>query len=323
MNKTLKTPLLTILGIKHPIMLAGMGGVSYAELTAAVSEAGGAGCIGGSSFNPDQLRDEMRKVRSLTNKPFGVDILVPDPSLVDPYVDTIIKEGASFFVAAIGVPFDAIKRFKKAGLTVMNMCGKVRHAQKAVDAGADVIIAQGTGAGGHTGTIDTMALIPEVVDAVDVPVVGAGCIVDGRGLAAALSLGAIGVWCGTRFLMSKEAHVAKIYQDHLLAAKEDSMTVTRCYTGKTCRVIDNDYTKEWAKKEDDIGDFAKQGYLSAKTGVLGMFMGKTKDCNPKKDAMGSGQGIRNITNILSCNEIINQMVSQAIKEIKKNHDLIA
>ena len=150
-------------------------------------------------------------------------------------------------MAGLGVPRDVVDLCHEQRLIVVNMCGKVRHAVAAVEAGCDIVVAQGTEAGGHTGQVATMALVPQVVDAVGdrVPVVAAGGIFDGRGLAAALALGADGVWVGTRFIATPEARSVAGYKDTLLAAHEDGTVVTRAYTGKTCRVVANDYTPRY------------------------------------------------------------------------------
>ncbi len=184
----MNTRLTDLLGIEHPVMCAGMGGVSYHQVVAAVSDAGGFGCLGASTMSAGEMVEEIGAVRAQTDKPFGVDLLTALPERLADDVDTLIREGAAVFVAGLGVPRDVIAMCHERGVLVASMCGKVRHALAAVDAGCDLVIAQGTEAGGHTGTVATMPLVPQVVDAVGarVPVVAAGGIVDGRGLAAAL-----------------------------------------------------------------------------------------------------------------------------------------
>ena len=203
----MRTPLTELLSIEHPVMLAGMGGVSYAPLVAAVSEAGGFGCMGASTMGNEKMAAEIAAVRAATDKPFGVDLLTAMPGGMTEQVELIIEGGASAFVAGLGVPSEVVDLCHRHGLLVVNMCGKVDHAVRAVEAGCDLVVAQGTEAGGHTGQVATMPLVPQVVDAVGdrVPVVAAGGIFDGRGLAAALALGAVGVWVGTRFIATPEA----------------------------------------------------------------------------------------------------------------------
>ena len=215
----MRTRLTDVLQIEHPVMLAGMGGVSYHELVAAVSEAGGIGTMGAAPMHPTQMVEEIAKVRERTDKPFGVDLLAALPDSLTARVQDVIDGGATLFVAGLGVPRDVIDLCHRNNVLVASMCGKVRHAIASVEAGCDLVIAQGTEAGGHTGRVATMPLVPQVVDAVGgrVPVVAAGGIVDGRGLAAALALGADGVWVGTRFVATPEANTVPGYKDALLA----------------------------------------------------------------------------------------------------------
>jgi enoyl-[acyl-carrier protein] reductase II len=239
-----QTRLTEILEVEHPVMLAGMGGVSYHALVAAVSAAGGFGCLGASTMATDEMVEEMGLVRQATDRPFGVDLLTAAPGDHEAQVTSIIDGGASVFVAGLGVPRDAIDLCHERGVLVVNMCGKVRHAVDAVAAGCDIVVAQGTEAGGHTGRVAGMALIPQVVDAVGIPVLAAGSIVDGRGLAAALAFGAQGVWMGTRFIASQEARAARAYKEMLLRVGSSDTVITRCYSGKPMRVVRNAYVED-------------------------------------------------------------------------------
>src|SRR4029077_11293428 len=256
----MRTRLTDVLGIEHPVMLAGMGGVSYSALVAAVSEAGGFGCFGASTMSGDEMVAEIRAAKALTDKPLGVDLLTAMPDRLMSDVEALIREGASVFAAGLGVPRDVITLCHEHNVLVLSMCGKVRHAVNAVEAGCDIVVAQGTEAGGHTGQIATMPLVPQIVDAVGerVPVVAAGGIFDGRGLAAALCLGADGVWVGTRFIATPEARSAPGYKDALLEAKEDTTVVTKAYSGKTMRVLRNDYTAHFDRHPDELLDFPHQ-----------------------------------------------------------------
>src|SRR3954471_3919469 len=253
----MKTRLTDVLGIEHPVMLAGMGGVSYHRLVAAVSEAGGFGCIGASTMGKEQMAAEIDLVRESTAKPFGVDLLTAMPTDMLAQVELLIEHGASVFVAGLGVPADAVELCHRHGVLVANMCGKVTHARTAVDAGCDLVIAQGTEAGGHTGQVATMPLVPQLVDAVgdQVPVVAAGGIYDGRGLAAALALGAVGIWLGTRFIATPEARGVAGYKDRLVATAEDGTVISRAYSGKTMRVVRNSYTEEWERSGREAEKF--------------------------------------------------------------------
>ena len=233
----MQTRLTELLGIEHPVMLAGMGGVSYSALVAAVSGAGGFGCLGASTMRLERMVDEMSAVRAATDRPFGVDLLTAMPGGMVEQVEKVIEGGATVFVAGLGVPADVVDLCHANGLLVVNMCGKVDHARRALDAGCDMVVAQGTEAGGHTGQVATLPLVPQIVDAVGdaIPVVAAGGIVDGRGLAAALALGADGVWMGTRFIATPEARGVVGYKDALLATREDGTVISRAFSGKTMR----------------------------------------------------------------------------------------
>ncbi len=224
----LRTPVCDLFDIDVPIFLAGMGGVAYAEVCAAVSEAGGYGSLGMAGARPAGIRDQMLEVRRRTQKPFGVDLLAALPDQVLAAIDVIIEEGATAFIAGLGVPEAVVERCHSAGVKVMSLCGKVSHAVHAEQAGCDVVIAQGTEAGGHTGQIGGIALIPQIVDAVEIPVLAAGALTDGRRLAAALAFGAQGVWMGTRFIASHEAHAAEPYKKRITEIEAPDTVVTRC-----------------------------------------------------------------------------------------------
>ncbi len=318
---SLRTPICDLMDIEVPVFLAGMGGVAYPEVCAAVSEAGGFGTLGMAGVSPEGIRDHMREVRRRTEKPFGVDLLAALPETVLAAIDVIIDEGASAFIAGLGVPRPVIERCHDAGLKVMSMCGKVSHAVAAEAAGCDVVVAQGTEAGGHTGQIAGIALIPQIVDAVDIPVLAAGALVDGRGLAAALSFGAQGVWMGTRFIASHEAHAAEIYKKKITEISAAETLVTRCYSGKTMRVIRNPYVDDWERRPQDIRPFPEQMANSAREGVLDFAIGGEPDV--ERTCMPCGQGAGGILEIASCAEIIEQVMSQARETIANLSGLIA
>lgn len=294
------------------MFLAGMGGVAYADVCAAVSEAGGFGTLGMVGNPPEEIRRQMRAVRARTRKPFGVDLLAALPESIEAAIDVIVEEGASAFIAGLGVPAPVIERCHAEGLVVMSLCGRVKHAVAAQAAGCDVVIAQGTEAGGHTGRIGGMALVPQIVDAVDIPVLAAGSIVDGRGLAAALSFGAQGVWMGTRFIASEEAHAGKVYKDRILGAASDDTVVTRCYSGKTMRVIRNPYVDEYQRREDEIEPFPAQFLKSARAGVLDI---GADEVDPDRTCMPAGQGIGGIEAVLPAGEIVREVVREAERVI--------
>jgi enoyl-[acyl-carrier protein] reductase II len=226
-------------------------------------------------------------------------------------IDVVIEEGASAFIAGLGVPGPVVQKCHDHGLLVMSMCGKVSHAVAAQEAGCDVVVAQGTEAGGHTGRVAGMALIPQVVDAVDIPVLAAGSIVDGRGLAAALAFGCQGVWMGTRFIASHEARAADAYNESIRTAREEDTVVTRCYSGKPMRVLANDYVEDWERRPDEIQRFPEQMYASMQDGVMAALSGATDGIDSSRHAMPAGQGAGAIKEILSCREIIDKTMAEA------------
>lgn len=309
----MRTRLTDLLEIEHPVMLAGMGGVSYHELVAAVSEAGGFGCMGASTMNLDRMIEQMRLVRESTDRPFGVDLLTAAPGDMPAQVQAIIDNGGRLFVAGLGVPRDVVSLCHDNNVLVASMCGKVRHAVAAVTAGCDLVIAQGTEAGGHTGTIATMALVPQVVDAVDgaVPVVAAGGLFDGRGLAAALGLGADGVWMGTRFIATPEAWGTPGYKDRLLSMSEDDTVVTRGFTGKTCRVVRNDYTQYWEEHANEIQPFPAQFIRSIEDGANHLGSGPTTEVDPDREFWPAGQGVGAIGRLVPAGDLVRSIVAEA------------
>jgi enoyl-[acyl-carrier protein] reductase II len=310
----LRTRLTDALQVEHPVMLAGMGGVSYHRLVAAVSEAGGFGCMGASTMGDEEMRAEIAAVRTATSRPFGVDLLTALPQGLESKVEDVVRGGASVFVAGLGVPRDVIDQCHSRGLLVVNMCGKVRHAVAAVEAGCDIVVAQGTEAGGHTGRVATMALVPQVVDAVGerVPVVAAGGIVDGRGLAAALALGADGVWVGTRFIATPEARGVRGYKKTLLQSHEDDTVVTKAYTGKTCRVIANSYTQEYEDGGRAVQRFPAQVLQSIQDGANHLGGDEaTPGVDPGREFFPAGQGVGSIDALVPAGDLVHQIVDEA------------
>jgi NAD(P)H-dependent flavin oxidoreductase YrpB (nitropropane dioxygenase family) len=323
----LRTRLCDILDIEYPVILAGMGGVATADLVAAVSEAGGLGIVGAASMPPDEIERQVRRIRDLTSKPFGVDVLLPsgvaapqqapaaaksDSSdkpapksprdyLPQPYQDFIDDAQQEFklpqrgedqawtsgmrtigardfgqrqveaildlkvpvFASGLGNPAPYVEQFHAQGAKVIGLVGNVKNARRVADGGTDVVVAQGTEAGGHTGRIGTLALLPQVVDAVaPTPVVAAGGVGDGRGIAASIAAGADGVWVGTAFLVSREATWPDLLKDRILAATEEDTRVTRLYSGKTMRNINNPLIEYWEGKKLDALPMGMQGIVS-------------------------------------------------------------
>lgn len=318
---SLRTPICDLFGIEHPVFLAGMGGVAYAELCAAVSEAGGFGTLGMAGFPPARIRDEMREVRRRTKRPFGVDLLAALPEQIDAAIDVILDEGASAFIAGLGVPESVIDRCHRRDVRVMVICGKVSHAVHAAAAGCDAVVAQGTEAGGHTGSIGSMALVPQIVDAVQIPVLAAGAIVDGRGLAAALAFGAQGAWIGTRFIASPEACAAGLYKRRILDAGSADTRVTRCYSGKPMRVLHNRHVDDWEKRTNELQPFPLQLMRSASEGLLAFADDATADA--ERSCMPAGQGVGGIDEILPVAEIMQRLMRDARTTIDRLGGLAA
>lgn len=314
---TLRTPLCDLLDIQHPIMLAGMGGVSYAELAAAVSNAGGYGVLGMAGTSPKFIKEQMQKVRSLTDKPFGVDLLAATPEQLTQAVDIIIAEGASSFIAGLGVPMPIMEKLKNAGLKVMVVCGAVKHAVKAEQAGCDAVICQGGEGGGHTGLVGTMPLVAQAVEAVKIPVVAAGGLYDGRGLAAALALGAVGVWMGTRFIASREAHAGQMYKDVVVAAADEDTIRTRCYSGKPMRVLKNAYVDDWESRPQEIQPFPMQAMLSVQNNAIGGIGGQTEGLEREKSCFAMGQSAGGVHDILPAGEIVARILAEADQAIAR------
>ena len=309
---TIATPICEMLGIEYPILLAGMGGVSYAELAAAVSNAGGFGTLGMAGRSTEDIVEEIKKCRDLTDKPFGVDLLAAVPESLEKAADAIIEGGAKAFISGLGIPAPhLVKKFHDAGLKVMNVCGTVRHAKAGEAGGLDAVIAQGTEAGGHTGRIAGLALIPQIVDAVKIPVIAAGSIVDGRGLAAALALGAQGAWMGTRFIASAEAHAGAMYKQVIVDADDEDTTISRSYSGKTMRVHKNEWVKDWESRPQDIQKFPMQAIMSTQAGVMGGIGGQLEGLDIDRSCFAMGQGSGAIHDVKPAAEIIRDIMAEA------------
>ncbi len=316
MHHPLHTPICDTFGIEYPIFLAGMGGVSLAPLVAAVSNAGGLGIMGAASLSPDALREEIKRTRELTDRPFAVDLLAPIAEMIRPTMEVVFEQNIETFVAGLAVPEEFIEEMHKRGMKLVVMCGKVRHAQKSEAAGADVVVAQGTEAGGHTGEVGTMALVPQIVDAVKIPVLAAGGMADGRGLVASLALGAQGAVFGTRFVASEEAQAAPDYQAAIVEAHEDETIRTRCFTGKPARTIRNERAEEWEARADEIQPFPAQAALSVREGAMD-YAGRTPFFDRRRTFMPAGQSAGLIRSVKPAAEIFQDIVREAEELIQE------
>ncbi len=315
----LRTRLCDLLGIKYPVVQAGMGYLARAELVSAVSNAGGLGVVGATFLPPDEVRQMIREVKDRTDKPYAVNIAfarVPksqDTKVreytdeVKEILDIIFEEQVPILSAALGNPAQAVPQAHALGMKVIANVGNVRNAVRVADGGVDIIVAQGHEAGGHTGKIATMVLVPLVTDAVEVPVLAAGGIADGRGLVAALALGACGVWMGTRFVVTKEAFAHINYKNKIIEVNEEGTVITRCYTGKTLRAIKNRLTEEWEGRESEILPFPRQ---MTKVGE-GVHFAARAEGNTDIGSMPAGQISGMIKKIKSARDVVEDIMAEA------------
>jgi len=315
----LHTPLCDLLSIRYPICQAGMGYVARSALAAAVSEAGGLGVLAAAHNTPAELRAEIRRVRDLTDKPFGVDILFATvraagdeadqfTDAVRGWADVTLEERVPVLVAGLGNPGPVTAQAHRLGMKVMALCGNVKQARDHADNGVDVVIAQGHEAGGHTGRIAGLVLVPAVVDALAPrPVLAAGGIADGRGLVAALALGAVGIWIGTRFIATHEAHGHDNYKKRVVALDEEGTVVTRAASGKPCRLIRNSFTRSWERREAEILPFPIQ---AARVGrAAGILAREDGDVDNGNAPCGQSAGL--VRDIRSAGEVVDALVGEA------------
>ncbi|MCM1160572.1 MAG: enoyl-[acyl-carrier-protein] reductase FabK [Roseburia sp.] len=244
----MKTRITELLGIEYPIIQGGMAWVAEYHLAAAASEAGGLGIIGAGGAPAEFVREQVQKAKELTDKPFGVNVMLMNPE-ADAIAKVIVEEGVKVVTTGAGNPGKYMAMWKEAGVKVIPVVASVALAKMMERAGADAVIAEGTESGGHIGAATTMTLVPQVVDAVSIPVIAAGGIGDGRGFAAAMMLGAQAVQMGTRFLLAKECVVHQNYKDKVIKAKDIDSEVTGRSTGHPVRSIRNNMTREYLKME--------------------------------------------------------------------------
>ncbi len=246
----IKSRVCEILGIEYPIFQGGMAWVADAELAAAVSNAGGLGLISAINAGTEAVRNEIRKCKTLTDKPFGVNIMLQAPNAAE-IAEMIVEEGVKIVTTGAGSPAKYLPMWKENGIKVVPVIACVAHAIKMQAAGVDAIVAEGAESGGHVGELHTMPLIPQIVDAVDIPVIAAGGICDGRGAAAAFMLGAEGVQVGTRFLSATECNVHESYKEKILKATDISTIVTGKTLGHPVRSLKTPFSRTFAKMESD------------------------------------------------------------------------
>ncbi len=301
----MKTKITELLGIEYPIIQGGMAWVAEHKLAAAVSNAGGLGLIGAASAPPEVVRDEIRKCRALTEKPFGVNVMLLNPN-ADEVAKIIVEEGVKVVTTGAGSPSKYMDMWKKAGVKVIPVVASVAMAKMMERAGADAVVAEGMESGGHIGSTTTMALVPQVVDAVQIPVIAAGGIGDGRGLAAAFMLGAKAVQMGTRFVVAEESIVHENYKNKLIKASDIDSEVTGMTTGHPVRCIRNKMTKEYLRLEREGADFMELEKLT-----LGSLRNAVVDGDVVNGTVMAGQIAGLIKKTQSCKEIMEEMMREA------------
>jgi enoyl-[acyl-carrier protein] reductase II len=301
----MKTRVTEILGTEYPIIQGGMAWVAEHHLAAAVSNAGGLGIIGAASAPAEIVREEIRKCKELTDKPFGVNIMLLNPN-ADEVARVVVEEGVRVVTTGAGDPSKYMKMWKSAGVKVFPVVASVALARLMERAGADGVIAEGMESGGHIGSTTTFALVPQVVDAVQIPVVAAGGIADGRGFAAAMMLGAEAVQMGTRFVAAKESIVHPNFKEKIIKAKDIDSTVTGTSTGHPVRCIRNKMSKEYLKLEKEGADFMELEKLT-----LGSLRKAVIDGDVTNGTLMAGQIAGLVKREDSCREIILEIMEQA------------
>lgn len=309
----MKTALTKLLGIEAPIMQGGMAWVAEYHLASAVSEAGGLGLIGAGGAPADFVREQIRKTRELTDKPFGVNIMLMNPE-ADGIAQVVCEEGVRVVTTGAGNPAKYMKLWKDAGIAVIPVVASTAMARLMERAGADAVVAEGMESGGHIGQLTTMTLVPQVVDAVSIPVIAAGGIGDGRGLAAARMLGAEGVQIGTRFLLAKETRIHENYKKKVLQAKDIDTVVTGLSTGHPVRSLRNSMTREYLRLEQEGADFETLERLG-----LGALRRAVVEGDVTGGTVMAGQIAGMLKEELSCREILEEIVTQA-EELMRGHE---
>ncbi|MCQ2540740.1 MAG: enoyl-[acyl-carrier-protein] reductase FabK [Lachnospiraceae bacterium] len=301
----MKTKITELLGIEYPIIQGGMAWVAEHKLAAAVSNAGGLGLIGAASAPPEIVREEVRKCRELTDKPFGVNIMLLNPN-ADEVAKMVVEEGVKVVTTGAGSPSKYMSMWKEAGVVVIPVVASVAMAKMMERAGADAVVAEGMESGGHIGSTTTMALLPQVVDAVSIPVIGAGGIGDGRGFAAAYMLGAEAVQMGTRFVVANESIVHENYKNKVVKASDVDSEVTGLSTGHPVRCLRNKMTREYLKLEKEGAEFMELEKLT-----LGTLRNAVIDGDVVNGTVMAGQIAGLIKKQQSCKEMIEEIMTEA------------
>lgn len=300
----MKTRITELCGIDYPIFQGGMAWVADHHLAAAVSNAGGLGLIGAASAPEDVIRQQIRTAKEMTDRPFGVNVMLMSP-YADEVARVVVEEGVPVVTTGAGNPGKYLKMWQNAGIRVIPVVASVALARMMEKAGVDAVIAEGTESGGHIGSATTMTLVPQVVDAVDIPVIAAGGIGDGRGMAAAFMLGAEAVQIGTRFCVANECITHQNYKDRILRAKDIDSEVTGLSHGHPIRCLRNNMTKEYLRLEQSGAPFEEMEKLT-----LGSLRNAVIDGDVKNGTVMAGQIAGMIKKQQSCQEIIDEIVGQ-------------
>lgn len=312
MIKDLNTRITELLGIRYPIIQGGMAWVAEANLAGAVSKAGGLGVIGGANAPGEVIREQIRKAREITSNPIGVNVMLMSPHVED-VAKVVIEEKVEVVTTGAGNPEKFMKAWKEAGIKIIPVVASVALAKRMERSGADAVIAEGTESGGHIGEATTMTLVPQVVDAVSIPVIAAGGIGDGRGIAAAFMLGAEAVQMGTRFLVAEECICHANYKERVIKAKDIDSAVTGRSHGHPVRQLRNQMTREYIEKENNGASFEELEYLT-----LGSLRNAVMDGDVKMGTVMAGQIAGMVSKEQSCEEIIQELVSQTKELLKIN-----
>jgi NAD(P)H-dependent flavin oxidoreductase YrpB (nitropropane dioxygenase family) len=338
----IRTAFTRSLGLIHPVASAGMARIAQADLTVAVSEAGGLGCLGGSTMMPDELVRQIESIKARIRRPWAVNILLPEalttdddaswapvreamermqaedrakmqgieaflvPGVVSRQVEIVLDARPSVVVVTFGTPRWFVDECRERGITTMALVGSIGAARRADEDGVDILVAQGTEGGGHTGRAGTLALVPGVIDIVDKPVLAAGGIADGRGLAAALSVGAAGAWVGTRFVATPEAFGHDKFKQRIVDGALNQVDITKAYSGKTMRAFRNDWTGEWETKQDQAAPFPLQYAVAGPLVETGYTEGDIA-----RGMMPAGQSVQNIHDIRPAGDLVREMSADA------------
>ena len=307
----MKTKVTELLGIEYPIIQGGMAWIAEHNLAAAVSNAGGIGLIAGGSAPIDYLREQIRLCKEKTDKPFGVNIMLMSPNAED-LAQLCIDEKVAVVTTGAGNPGKFIPAWKEAGIKVIPVIPSVALAKRMERAGADAVVAEGTESGGHIGENTTMCLVPQVVDALEIPVIAAGGIADGRGIAASFMLGAEGVQIGTRFLASEECQIHPTFKELVVKAKDTDSVVTGRYTGHPCRNIKTKFSKMLANGEKD-GSLTPEQFEEV---TLGSLRKAVQDGNLEEGSFLCGAIAGMINDVKPCEAIVKELMEQAERLIK-------